>query len=222
MYRLHYLDNSRAHRILWMFEELGVEYDVEIYPRDRNMRAPESLTRLHPLGKSPIVEAPDGILAESGAIMEELVLRHPEAGLAPADPLSPEGRRYRYWMHAAEGSVMPLLVNRLVFSMMPRQVPALIRPVARMISKGMMQQMTDPGLKAQVAYWQDTLADGGYFAGDHFTAADIQMSFPVEAAVLRLPVSPVPPAITAWLEAIRARPAYARALERGGAYDYAE
>ncbi|UYV37796.1 glutathione S-transferase [Rhodobacteraceae bacterium D3-12] len=220
-YTVHYLDNSRAHRVLWLLEELGLDYAVKTYPRGKNMRAPAALKALHPLGKSPIVETPFGVLAESGAILEELCLRHPDSGLAPADPLGDDARAYRYWMHAAEGSVMPLLVNKLIFSMIPKNVPWIMRPIGKGISNGLMKTVTDPGLSDQLSLWAATLSETAYFAGDHFTAADIQMSYPVDAMLSRMPPNPVPEALTRWHSAVQSRPAYQRALERGGRYDFA-
>lgn len=220
MYTVHYLDNSRAHRVLWLLEELGQDYEVKTYPRGKNMRAPAALRALHPLGKSPVVETPYGVLAESGAILEELCLRHPSPALSPADPLSDAARAYRYWMHAAEGSVMPLLVNKLIFSMIPKNVPWVLRPIGTGISNGLMKTVTDPGLSDQLSFWSETLSHSAYFAGDAFTAADIQMSYPVDALLSRMPPDPVPPALSRWRSAIQSRPAYQRALERGGRYDF--
>lgn len=219
MRRVHYLEDSRAHRILWLLEELGLDYEIELYRRGSDLRAPEALKRIHPLGKSPVLEDDGRIIAESGAITEYLVDRYGgETGLRPA-PGSDAALRYSYWMHYAEGSAMPLLLQKLLFTMLPQRIPALIRPVARMISNGALAKLVDPQLKEHLAFWESELARDGWFAGDHFTAADIMMSFPVEAGAERALDGTPPPAIARYLAAIRARPAYTRALERG-AYRY--
>ena len=219
MRRIHYLEDSRAHRILWLLEELGLDYEIELYRRGPDLRAPVALKQIHPLGKSPVLEDDGRIIAESGAITEYLVDRYgDETGLRPA-PGSDAALRYSYWMHYAEGSAMPLLLQKLLFTMLPERIPALIRPVARMISKGALSKLVDPQLKDHLAFWESELARDGWFAGDHFTAADIMMSFPVEAGADRALDGEPTPAIARYLAAIRARPAYARALERG-AYRY--
>lgn len=219
MRRVHYLEDSRAHRILWLLEELGLDYEIALYRRGSDLRAPEALKQIHPLGKSPVLEDDGRIVAESGAITEYLVDRYGGAtGLRPA-PGSDEALRYSYWMHYAEGSAMPLLLQKLLFTMLPKRIPALIRPVARMISNGALAKLVDPQLNDHLAFWESELARDGWFAGDHFTAADIMMSFPVEAGAERTLDGAPSPAIARYLSAIRARPAYARALERG-AYRY--
>ena len=168
--------------------------------------------------------ADDGrILAESGAIIEYLVDRHGAgSGLRPA-PGTDAALRHAYWLHYAEGSAMPLLLTKLIFARLPQQVPLLVRPVAAMIARGVQARLTDPQLQDHVAFWNAELARDGWFAGPDFTAADIAMSFPVEAAGNRvtLPPSVNLDAIRRYLAAIRARPAYLRALERGGAYVFA-
>lgn len=221
MRRIHYLEHSRAHRILWLLEELGLDYDLVMYRRASDMRAPETLKAIHPLGKSPVLEEDDGtIVAESGAITEYLVDRYGAgSGLKPA-PGTPAALRYSYWLHYAEGSAMPLLLQKLLFTLLPGRMPALLRPVARMISKGALGTLVDPQLKDHLAFWESELSRDGWFAGPEFTAADIQMSFPVEAGADRAMEGEPTPAIARYLAAIRARPAYIRAVEKG-AYRYA-
>jgi glutathione S-transferase len=218
---VHYLNNSRAHRILWLLEELGLEYQIKSYTRAPDMRAPESLKAVHPLGKSPVVEDQGKVIAESGAIIEYLVDTYGEGRLRP--PAGTDERlRYTYWLHYAEGSAMPLLVMKLIFLKLPAQVPALVRPIASMIASGVQRKLLDPQLADHLAFWNGELSRDGWFAGQGFTAADIAMSFPLEAGMTRLKASGDVTAVRHYLEAIRARPAYARALARGGAYDYAE
>lgn len=218
---VHYLNNSRAHRILWLLEELGLPYEVKLYRRAPDMRAPESLKAVHPLGKSPVIEDGGRIIAESGAIIEYLVETYGEGrGLKPAAGTD-EARRYTYWLHYAEGSAMPLLLLKLIFLRLPAQIPVFIRPVAAMIAKGVQAKLVDPQLADHLAFWNLELAKGGWFAGQAFTAADIAMSFPVEAGITRMNAMGDITAIRRYLEAIRARPAYQQALAKGGQYDYA-
>ncbi|MGR3758654.1 glutathione S-transferase family protein [Roseobacteraceae bacterium NS-SX3] len=219
MRRVHYLEDSRAHRILWLLEELGLDYETVLYRRRPDMRAPAELKQVHPLGKSPVLEDAGRSIAESGAITEYLVDRYgADSGLRPAAG-SDAALRWSYWMHYAEGSAMPLLLQKLLFSKLPGRAPVLIRPVARMISDKALATLVDPQLKDHIAHWERELACEGWFAGPDFTAADIMMSFPVEAGADRAMEGPPPPAISRFLKAIRARPAYQRALERG-AYRY--
>lgn len=215
MLTVHYLEKSRAHRILWLLEELGLDYRVETYKRGADYRAPEALKRVHPLGKSPVLEDNGLVIAESGAILAYLLETYGAGRFEPALG-SADRARYLYWLHAAEGSAMPPLVMRLVFASIPRRVPFFIRPVARMISKGAIGSFIDPQLRTQIDYWSDELARGGWFAGNVFTAADIAMSYPVEAALSRLPEARGKSRLVAFSEAIKARPAYRRAEAKVG------
>jgi len=220
MITVHYLENSRAHRILWLLEELGLAYEVEVYRRGPDLRAPAALKRIHPLGKSPVVVDDGRVLAESGAIIEHLLDAHGGEGLRPAAG-GEAHRRYVYWLHYAEGSAMPLLLLKLLFSRLPGQAPLLLRPMAALIANGVMDKLVDPQLADHVAYWEAELARDGFFAGGTFTAADIAMSFPVETAMSRASGVGATPAIRRYLDAVRDRPAYARALARGNGYAYA-
>ncbi|TPW31768.1 glutathione S-transferase [Martelella alba] len=220
MILVHYLEDSRAHRILWLLEELGVDYDIRVYRRAEDMRAPDELKQVHPLGKSPVIEDGDRVIAESGAIIEYLLDTYGQAsGLRP-EPGSEALQRYRYWLHYSEGSAMPLLVMKLVFSRLPERVPFLLRPVVRAVSRGVMGALTDPQLKEHGGFWEETLARSGWFAGDQFSAADIMMSFPVEVGMERVPFDQRPQAVLGWLAEIHARPGYRHAIQRGGAYRY--
>lgn len=219
MITVHYLENSRAHRILWLLEELGLEYDVKTYKRAPDMRAPASLKAVHPLGKSPVIEDKGRVIAESGAIIEYLVDSYGDEGLRPAAGTD-ERLRYTYWLHYAEGSAMPLLLLKLLFSRLPQQMPLVLRPVARLISKGVSAKLIDPQLADHVAFWERELDRDGWFAGKVFSAADIAMSFPVEAGMTRIEARETA-ALRRYMAAIRSRPAYQRALARGGAYVYA-
>lgn len=224
MIRVHHLEDSRSLRVLWLLEELGVDYRLTTYRRDpKTMLAPDSLKRVHPLGKSPVIvdegrdEGRDGrAIAESGAIIEYLVERYDDQQrLVPAAG-SEARERYRYWLHHAEGSAMPPLVMRLVFSRLSKPpVPALVRPLGRQFAKGVEHNFLGPQIKALVAHWEDALASGPWFAGEAFSAADIQMSFPILALASRGGLTDWPH-LCDFLARCRARPAYGRAIEQGG------
>jgi len=221
MITVHHLNDSRSQRILWLLEELGEPYEVMRYQRDaRTMLAPPELRAIHPLGKSPVIDDGDARVAETGAIIEHLLDGHPGSSLRPAAGTE-AGRQMRYWLHYAEGSAMTPLLLKLIFSAVPGRVPFLVRPVAQGISKGVGAQLIEPQIANHVAYWEAELATTGWFAGDAFSAADIMMSFPVEAAGSRVGYGENRPQLKAFLQRIHARPAYQRALERGGPYAYA-
>ena len=221
MITVHHLNDSRSQRVLWLLEELGLAYEVKRYQRDaKTMLAPPELKAIHPLGKSPIVDDGDVRVAETGAVVEYLLETHGGSGLRPARGTA-EARRFTYWLHYAEGSAMTPLLLKLIFSQIPKRVPLLVRPVANGIARGMNSRMIDPQLAAHTAYWEAELARSDWFAGEAFSAADIMMSFPVEAAASRVGYGADKPRLKAFLERIHARPAYQRALERGGPYSYA-
>jgi len=218
MLTVHHLDNSRSQRILWLLEELGVPYEIRRYRRDaKTSLAPPELLRVHPLGKSPVVTEDDLTLAESGAIIEYLVERHGKGALVPP-PGSPERLRYTYWLHFAEGTAMPPLVMKLVFSRIEHApMPFFAKPIARGIARKVQRGFIGPNLERIVAYMEAELGRCEWFAGDAFTAADIQMSFPVEAAAARVGGAERPN-MARFLDRIHARPAYQRALEKGGEF----
>jgi glutathione S-transferase len=221
---LHHLNNSRSQRILWLLEELGVEYEVKRYERDpRTMLAPPELRAVHPLGKSPILTDGDTTLAESGAILEYLVERHGKGRFIPAAG-TPERLRYTFWLHYAEGSAMPpLLVALLLNRIDAAPVPFFVRPVAKGIVKKVREGFLAPQLETHLGYMESEIGKTPWFAGADFTAADVQMSFPLEAAHSRAGVTAeTRPHLTDWLKRIHARPAYQRALVKGGPYDYAK
>ncbi|MCJ0763239.1 glutathione S-transferase [Variovorax terrae] len=219
MITVHHLNNSRSQRVLWLLEELGLPYEIQRYQRDpQTMLAPPSLRAVHPLGKSPVITDGELTLAESGAILEYLVQRHGGGRLAPAEG-SPERLRYGYWMHYAEGSAMPPLLLKLVFDRIERApMPFFVKPVARAIAGKAKSSFIEPQIKQHLDYLEGELSKSPWFAGDEFTAADIQMSFPVEAAAVRGGLNASRPRLMDYLQRIHARPAYLRAIERGGEY----
>ncbi|HTB72143.1 MAG TPA: glutathione S-transferase [Polyangiaceae bacterium] len=220
MLTVHHLNHSRSHRVLWLLEELGLEYEVKRYERDpETLRAPPALKTIHPLGKAPTVLDEGRVLAESGAVLETLLERYGGGRLAPARG-TPERERYTYWMHYAEGSAMPAIVLRLIFSQMPRQpMPALARPVVRALAKNVIDTFVQPQIEQHLDYMESELARTRWFAGDEFTAADIQLSFPIETAAAGRVLDSRRSKLAGYLDGIRARPAYRRALDRGGPYD---
>ena len=219
MITVHHLNNSRSQRVLWLLEELGIEYQVKRYERDaKTMLAPPELKAVHPLGKSPVITDGDITVAESGAIMEYLIERYGVGLLRPAAG-TPERLRYSYWMHYAEGSIMPMLVMKLVFSVIPSRAPLLVRPVANGIVGNVMKNFLDPNIKVHLDYIESELRKSTWFSGDAFSAADVQMSFPCEAIAARGADAASYPRLLEFLKRIHARPTYQRALEKGGPYE---
>jgi glutathione S-transferase len=216
---VHHLNNSRSQRVLWLLEELGLEYEVRRYERDPDtMLAPPELRTVHPLGKSPVISDGDRVLAESGAILEYLVEEHGKGRLLPA-PGTPERLRYRYWMHYAEGSAMPPLLLKLVFDRIGKaRMPFFIKPVAKGIAARARDSFIQPQIDRHLDFMEGELGRGSWFAGNEFSAADVQMSFPLEAAAARGGLDARRPRLMEFLRRIHARPAYQRALERGGSY----
>ena len=215
---LHHLNNSRSQRVLWLLEELGVDYRVERYQRDaQTMLAPPELRKIHPLGKSPVITDGENTVAETGAIIEYLMERYGAGRLRPVDG-TPEALAYRYWLHYAEGSAMPPLLLKLVFNrVLQAPVPFFIKPIVKGIVAKVSSAFIDPQIKLHLDYQNQALAKTGWFAGDEFTAADVQMSFPVEGAAARGGLEAYPH-LSDFLARIHARPAYQKALEVGGPY----
>jgi glutathione S-transferase len=220
MITVHHLENSRSQRVLWLLEELALPYEVRRYQRDKmTLLAPPELTQVHPLGKSPVITDGDATVAESGAIVEYLIDTYGAGRLRPAVG-SLERLRYTYWLHFAEGSAMPFLLLKLVFSKVrSAPVPFFIRPIVKGIADKVTSSFVDPNLKRQRAFMEAEIARGPWFAGAEFSAADVQMSYPVEAAAARDGLGADCPALTDWLARIHARAAYRRAIEVGGPYD---
>ena len=208
--RVHHLENSRSQRVLWMLEELALPYEIRRYERNKaTMLAPPELKRVHPLGKSPVIEdLGDGgrIVAETGAIVEYLVDKADGRLGAPAN--RDEALRYRFWLHYAEGSLMPPLLVKLVLG----RIPILGRPA---------QKRLQPMIDVHLDYVEAELAQRTWFAGEAMSAADIMMSFPLEAARSRAGLDATRPHTMAWLAKVHARPAYQAALAKGGPYAYA-
>ena len=220
MITVHHLDNSRSQRVLWLLEELGLRYEIVRYARDpATMLAPPELRAVHPLGKSPVLVEEGLVVAESGAILEYLLERHDLAQRFAPLPGTPEHLRFRYWMHYAEGSLMPPLLMSLVFSRIRQApMPFFAKPVAKGIVAAAKKSFIGPQLKLHLDYLEAELAQRAWFAGEAFGAADIQMSFPLEAAAARVGFADRPH-LQGFLDRIHARPAYQRALEQGGPFN---
>ena len=208
---VHHLENSRSQRILWMLEELGLPYEIKRYERNpATMLAPPELKKVHPLGKSPVIEDTDvqgvGVIAETGAIVEYLVDKADGKLGAPAN--RGDALRYRFWLHYAEGSMMPPLLLKLVLARIPIMGKLAVKKIQPMID-------------VHLDYVESELSQRPWFAGAEMTAADIMMSFPLEAARSRGGLNESRPATIAWLAKVHARPAYQAGLKKGGPYAYA-
>lgn len=223
MITVHHLEHSRSQRVLWLLEELALPYQIQHYKRDpKTSLAPPELRRVHPLGKSPVISDGEHTVAESGAIIEYLVERHGHGRLRP--PAGSDDRlRYTYWLHFAEGSAMTPLLLTLVFDKVKSApMPFFAKPIARGIAGKVMSGFVTPNLKSQLDFMEAELQQRPWFAGDEFSAADVQMSFPLEAAAQRAGLDASRPRLMDFLKRIHARPAYQRALQRGGPYSFAD
>ena len=220
---VHHLNNSRSQRVLWLLEELGMPYEIKRYQRDaKTMLAPPELRAIHPLGKSPVLTDGNLTLAESGAIVEYLVEMYGNADscatLSPEHG-TPEYLRYRYWLHYAEGSLMSPLLLKLIFDKIESSpMPFFAKPIAKAISGKTKSSFITPQLKTHLDYLEAELVKSTWFVGNEFSAADIQLGFPIEAAAARGGLDSTRPKLMDYLKRIHARPAYQKALERGGEY----
>lgn len=219
MLTVHHLEHSRSQRILWLLEELGIDYEIKAYKRDAETSlAPPDMRDVHPLGKAPMISDGDITVAESGAIVEYLMDAYDDGTLRPAAN-SPERRAWTYWLHYAEGSFMPLMILSLIIGRIETaKMPFFVKPIAKGITSKVRQGYLDQNVKRHLDFMEATLSDSTWFAGENFTAADIQMSFALEAAEVRTNLKAEYPNLAGFLERIRARPAYQQALEKGGPY----
>ena len=214
---VHHLEKSRSTRALWLLEELGVPYEMKLYQRHAiTLRAPPELRAIHPLGKSPVVEVDGVVLAESGAIIELLLLQFGAGRLRP-EPGSEEFRRYLFFLHFAEGSMMlPLFVALLMAQIKKARMLFFIKPIARGIADNVNKVFTTAELSNHLAFVESELKDRLWLTGAEFTAADIQMSYPLAAALHRAGQGTPTPHLHAYLQRTQSRPAFVRALARGG------
>lgn len=219
MITLHYLENSRAQRILWLLEELGVDYEIKSYRRNtETMLAPEELKDVHPLGKSPVITDGKVTIAESGAIVEYLIETYGKGKLVP-EAGTGEYLKYREFMHYAEGSIMPFMLLTLIFNKIKTApVPFFVKPIAKGIANKTMQGFVTPNVKTHLDYLENELKETDWFAGEQMTGADIMMSFPIEAAAARANLKEKYPKLTAYLERIHGLRCYQRAIDKGLPY----
>lgn len=220
MLKVHHLENSRSQRILWLLEELGAEYELVRYARHpKTNLGPPELRKIHPLGKAPLVEDGGVIYAETGAILEHLIEAHGQGRLQAT---TEEGKRLeRFWMHYGEGSLMPILLLKLIFTKMKEGAPLPIRPFAAILAGAVEKAFIGPQSKLHLGFVNDELGQRPWLTGDEMTIADILMSFPLEAARTRIPMGENFPHVEAYVAKIHARAAYKTALEKGGPYAYA-
>lgn len=223
MITVHHLETSRSQRVLWLLEELGLPYELKVYKRHPVTKlAPPELKKVHPLGKSPVITDGDLVVAESAAILEYLVEQHGaqssgDAAHLTTQPGTPEHHQRRFWMHYAEGSLMNWLVMKLVFMSIPTQpMPFFVRPIARELCKRVQRQLIDPNVNTALAFIEDHLSRHTWFAGERITLADFQMSFAVSALMSRADAAASHPHLQAYVARMEARPAYQRALAKGG------
>jgi glutathione S-transferase len=209
--KVHHLNYSRSLRVLWLLEELGLDYTIQPWERDKDFRAPAAAAEVHPLGRFPMVEVDGRVLAESGAVLEYFADR--EGKLRPTDEA--EKLECRFFMHYAEGSVMPPLLVKLIFTRLRQaRVPFFVKPIARGIADQVDKSYTNPALDLHLGFVERTLAERPYFAGNDFSIADIQMIYPVEAALSR--GGGERPNMSAWRDRVAGRPAFQRAEAKGG------
>ncbi|KAJ3293062.1 hypothetical protein HK104_004758 [Borealophlyctis nickersoniae] len=215
---VHHLNNSRSQRILWLLEELEVPYTIKRYQRMPNQRAPKELRDVHPLGKSPVITDGDVTVAESGAIIEYLINKYGNGRFLPTS--EEDKLKYTYWLHYSEGSIQPLLVQKFIATEVPKQAPLLIRWMAKAVMGGLQKALIDPQITTHLKYIESQLPHGGYFAGSELTGADFAMIFPCEAAAVggRGMGEVDVPNMKDFVKRMQARPAYQRALEKGGEY----
>jgi len=216
---LHHLNNSRSQRIIWLLEELGIEYTIKKYERVQGL-APKELKKVHPLGKSPIITDGGKTIIESAVIIDYLIAKY---GKGRFDPKNEAGKDLNsFWTHFSEGSLMCPLVITQVFNTVETQSPWIIRPIAKAISGQVQNGFTKPTINAQWEYVESELqkTGGEFMIGDNLTASDFMMLFPVETATQRSDI--IGSKTKAWLQRVHSRPAYRKALEKGGEYAYAK
>lgn len=215
MITVHHLENSQSIRILWLLEELGADYHLQHYKRvGVNTLAPEEYKKLHPIGTSPTITDGDMVLAETNAIVDYILDKHPDQTLRP-NAGTDERTRYLFWLHATQGSFMPLLLESLIFKRMISKVPFFIRPVTKMVVGKVRETYLNPRLKRMLQYIEAELGKSTWLAGDNLTAADIVMGYCLEVAEVRIGIEGYPK-IQGFLKRMRDRPAYKTALEKNG------
>jgi glutathione S-transferase len=220
MITVHHLENSRSQRIVWLLEELGIDYEIRRYGRDRQTGlAPPELLEVHPLGKAPVITDGNRTIAESGAIIEYLMYEYDDGRLRPQEGTD-ERLAYNYWLHYAEGTFAPLMILALILGRIEAApMPFFLRPVAKGIAQKVRDAYLDANIRRNLEFMDATLKESRWFCGNIFSAADVQMSFALEAAEVRTSLTDDYSHLAAFLDTVRARPAYRRALDKGGHYE---
>ena len=218
---VHHLENSRSQRILWLLEELGVAYEIQHYARDKKSSlAPPELFAVHPLGKSPVITDEGVTIAESGLIVEYLIEKYGDGRLMPAIG-TPEHLQFRYWLHYAEGTFMPLMVITAILNRIETApMPFFMKPIAKIIAHRTKAAYSGPNIRLNLDYLEATLQKSTWFCGSEMSGADIMMSFPIETAAMRTSLAENHPALEEFRQHVRELPAYQRAIEKGGPYIY--
>ena len=216
MLTLHHLEYSQSYRVLWLLEELGADYDLKLYNRDETTRAaPDDYKAVSPLGTAPVITDGDLSLAETGAIFDYLLDQYPESTLRPMVGAAARSD-YLFWVHAAQGSFMPMMLMRVVFQMLETRSPGLIRPLIKMVLGKATSAMVEPRVKRLLDKAEDDLRATGWFAGESLTAADMMLSYPIEAADTKGLLTGKYPNCEAWVQRIRQVPSYQAAKEKDG------
>lgn len=216
MIHVHHLEKSRSHRILWLLETLELEYEIIVYQRDgTTQQAPAALKKIHPLGKSPVITDGELTIAESGAIIEYLLQRYGHGRCQPDSDNTNDWIDYRYWLHCAEGSLMPLLVMQLVFDQLPKRSPWFVKPIAKGITQTVNSTFLHPQINQHLRFIDDYLASHEHFSGPWPSGADVQMSFPLQAVAATHSLMAYP-SIGRFVERVESDPAWQRVVERAG------
>lgn len=216
---LHHLNNSRSQRIIWLLEELEIPYEIKFYERQKTMLAPEELKAVHPLGKSPVLTDGDLTLAESGLIIEYLVEKYGNGKFMPTSESLK--LRCKYWLHYSEGSLQPNLILKLIFDKIEStRMPFFAKPIAKKIVNTTRSSFINPQLKLHLEYLEAELGENEWFVGNQLSAADFQLSFPLEGAASKGLLEDKP-RLKAFVQRVHSMPAYRRALQKGGTYAYA-
>ena len=216
MLTVHHLEYSQSFRVLWLLEELGVDYELKSYERDSVTRlAPADYKALSPLGTAPVITDGEIVLAESGAILEYILDQHPNSSLRPnAD--HPDRARHLFWFHAAQGSMMPVMLVDMLLTMITKRAPFFISALLKPIFNLARANFSKPRFKAILEQAEKDLGTKPWFGGDELTIADIVLSYPMESAAQKGVFADAYPNCQAWVERMHARPAYQQAVEKDG------
>lgn len=219
MLTLHHLENSQSIRILWLLEELGIPYEMKMYDRDKKSGlAPDDYKKVSPLGTAPVITDGDLVLAETNAIIDYILDTYGDGKLRPVVGTS-EHVPYLFWYHASQGSFQPLLTTTFVLNVMVSRAPFFVRPIIGGAVETLNKAFFQPRLTSLLGEIEKQLSKTTWFAGEELTAADIVMGYSMEVAALRAGMEKNYPNAKRFLDAMHARPAYKRAVEKDGKYN---